>query len=99
MFLSIVLSDAFTDPTQGVWIHRGPEVNLFNACQFKSARKTRNVLIRKLMIVNDTTFKAHNQEAQETITRHSKFAKAFGFKINHKKTEIMNQPLSGSHDR
>ena len=35
--------------------------------------------------------------AQEIITHFSKSAKAFVLKINLKKTEIMYQPLQGSH--
>ena len=37
IFLSMVLSDAFTDCNQEVWIQRRPGANLFNASQFKSA--------------------------------------------------------------
>ena len=51
------------------------------------------------MFADDTAFVAHNHEdAEEIITRFSKSAKAFGLKINVKKTEFIYQPSPGYHD-
>ena len=42
------------------------------------------------MFADDTAFAAHNrQDTQEIITRFSRSAKAFGLKLNLKKTEVM----------
>ena len=42
ILFSVALSDAFIDSIQEVWIQSRLGSNLFNAFQFKSARKTRN---------------------------------------------------------
>ena len=76
IFLSMFLSDAFTDSTQGKWIQSRLESNLFNASRFLSARMIRNVLVRLLMFSEDTTFVKHNnQNSNEIITRLSKSVK------------------------
>ena len=69
IFISMVLSDALTDSTYRVWIQSGMRANLFNASQFKAARKTRNVMVHKVMFANNTVFMSQNhQAAQEMIT-------------------------------
>ena len=69
IFLSMVLSDALTDSTYRVWIQSGMRASLFNASQFKAARKTRNVMVHKVMFANNTVFMSQNhQAAQEMIT-------------------------------
>ena len=62
IFLSMVLFDAFTDSTQEIRIPSRLEsgVNLFNASQFKSTKKTRNIPVQKLIFADDTTFMAYN---------------------------------------
>ena len=98
IFLSLILSDAFTDFTQGVWIESKPGANLFNASQFKFVRKTKKALVCKLTLAN-TAFMVHNhQGAPEIITYFLESAKAFGLKINLKKTKVIYQPFPGSHD-
>ena len=48
-----------------------------------SARKTKNVLVHKLMFADDTAFVALNhQDAMKIITCFSKSAKAFRLKMN-----------------
>ena len=90
IILSMVLSAAFTDSIQEVWIKSRPRANLFNASQFKSARKTRNVQARELMFADGTDFMARNyQDVLEITTLCSKSTKAFGRKINLKKTEAL----------
>ena len=50
-------------------------------------------------MADDIAFEVHNhQDAQEIITRFSESAKAFGLKIDHKKTEVMYDPFPGFHD-
>ena len=82
-----------SDSTQGVWIQSKEEQTCsFNASQFKSARKTRNILVHKLIFAANISFAAHNrQNAHEIITCFSKSTKAFGLKIN-LKTEVMYPP-------
>ena len=68
------------------------DANLFNVSWFKSARKTRNILVQEFMFADDTAFVAHKyQDAQEIIICFLKSAKGFGLKINLKKTEVMYQ--------
>jgi hypothetical protein len=57
------------------------------------------VLVRELMFADDTAFVAHtHSDAQDIIRRFACSAKAFGLKINIKKTEMMHQPVPGSND-
>ena len=99
IFLSMVLSGAFTSSTQDVSIQSRSAENLVNASLIKSSRKTRNILVCALIFADNTAFGAHShQDTQEIITIFSKSAKVFGLKINLKKTWVMFQPLSGSHD-
>ena len=97
IILSIVLSDVYTDSTQGIWIQSRLEVNLFDASQFKSAIKTRNILVRVLIFNEDTTFVAHNhQNVQEINTRLLKSIKRL--KINLRENEVMHRSPLSSHD-
>ena len=99
IFLSMVLSNAFTDSTPEVWIKSRSGANLFNTSQLKSVRNTRDIPLCMLTFADDTTFKAHNlQDAQKIISNFLESVKAFGLKINPQKTEVMYQPSPGSHD-
>ena len=99
IFLSQVLNHAFTNHDKGVWIQSRPGADLFNVNQYKSTRRTQKVLVRELMFADDTAFVAHtHQDAQEIITLFAQAAKAFGLKINIKKTEVVYQPTPGSQD-
>jgi hypothetical protein len=99
IFLSVVLQHAFGDLETGVWIQSRPGADLFNVNQYKPVNKTRRVLVRELMFADDTAFVAHtHSDAQDIISRFACSAKAFGLKINIKKTEMMHQPVPGSND-
>ena len=99
IFLSMLLSEVFTDSIQGEWIQSLPRKNLFNVSQFKCARKTRNVLVRELVFADNSAFVAHNhQDTREIIACFSKSAKAFGLKGNLKNTELIYQPSLWSYD-
>lgn len=98
LFLTATLTHAFNDCNKGVLIQSRPNADLFNVNQFKSTRKTKGILVRELMFADDTAFIAHSfDDAQEIVTRFSDAAKAFGLKINIKKTEMMYQPVPGSN--
>ena len=99
IFLSVVLQHAFHDCNKGVWIQSRPGADLFNVNQYKSATKTRKILVRELMFADDTAFVAHSHDdAQEIVSRFAKSAQAFGLRINIKKTEMLYQPVPGLHD-
>ena len=99
IFLFMVLSHAFDNNNQGVWIQSRPGADLFNVNQYKSTKKTQQILVRELMFADDTAFVAHShQDAQEIITLFAQAARTFGLKINIKKTEVVYQPVPGSQD-
>ncbi len=99
IFLTVVLQHAFENCDIGVWIQSRPEADLFNVNQYKSATRTRKILVRELMFADDTAFVAHSHDdAQEIVTRFARSAKAFGLKINIKKTEMLFQPTPGVLD-
>ena len=99
IFLSAVLRHAFESCDKGVWIQSRPEADLFNVSQYKSATRTQKVLVRELMFADDTALVAHSHDdAQELVDRFAKASKAFGLKINIKKTETLYQPAPRAHD-
>ena len=95
-----VLDKIFVDFTKTFdTVNKEAGSNLFNVNQFKSASRTRNVLVRELIFADDTAFVAHiPQNAQEIINRISKSVRTFGLKINQKETQVMYQLPPGSHD-
>ena len=56
------------------------------------------ILVHQLMFADNTVFMVHNHQGAQKIINFSKSAKVIWLKINLKKTEIMYQPLLGSHD-
>ena len=69
MFL-MYLSGAFTFQPRSMDIQDRQGTKLLNTTQFKSTRKTRNVLVRKILFADDTAFLANNrQDTQEIIIR------------------------------
>ena len=82
-----------------LWKRMDTGANLFNANKFKSARKTRNILVHELIFTEDTAFVAQNyQDSQKIITRFSKSAKTSWLKINLKKTKVIYQHRSRTYD-
>ena len=74
----MVLSDGFTDYTLRTWIQSRLGTNLFNANQFKFARRTRSIIACKLMFADVTAFMAPNHQVTEEIISHFlESAKAF----------------------
>ena len=88
IFLFIDLSDVFSDSPQRSSTQSRPDANLFNASQFKSARKIWNILVCGFMFANITAFVVHNyQDVREISTRVSRSLKASGLEINLKKSK------------
>ena len=70
--------------------------SIFNLCHLLAHTKTIEVLIVELLFTDDCALLAHTQEALQYIFNHfAEAAKAFGFTISLKKTEVLHQPPPG----
>ncbi|XP_067933389.1 uncharacterized protein [Watersipora subatra] len=79
IFLSVVLQYNFENCDNGHWIQSRPRADMLNVDQYKSATKTRKILVEKLMFAYDTAFVAHIHDGvQKRVSRFARFIKAFG---------------------
>jgi len=95
IYLAVVLGEAFSDTTQGIYLQTSPGADLLNLTLFKSKSRTQLTMICELMYSDDTALIAHSLEDMQVVT--SRFAKAahdFGLCINMRKTEVMHQPCA-----
>ena len=70
--------------------------SIFNLRRLLAHTKTIEVLIVELLFADDCALLAHTQEAlQYIVNRFAEAAKAFGFTISLKKTEVLHQPPLG----
>ena len=95
IFFSLLLSYAFKDNEDGVFLHSRSDGNLFNLARLRTLSKVRCVLIREMLFADDAALAAHRQEVlQRLITCFSDACKEFGLTISLKKTEVMGQDVS-----
>ena len=97
IFFSLLLSYAFKDSEDGVFIHSRSDGNLFNLARLRTKSKVRSVLIREMLFADDAALAAHRHDAlQRLITCFSEACKDFGLTISLKKTEVMGQDVSAA---
>lgn len=70
--------------------------DLFNVNWFKSASKTKPVLVQEFMLANDTAFITHShQDMLDIITCFATTAKAYRLQINLNNIKVMLHPSPG----
>ena len=80
----------------GIFICFRTDGSIFNLRRLLAHTKTIEVLIVELLFTDDCALLAHTQEAlQYIVNRSVKAAKAFGFTISLKKTEVLHQSPPG----
>ena len=80
----------------GIFIRFRTDGSIFNLRRLLAHTKTIEVLIVELLFADDCALLAHTQEAlQYIVNRFAEAAKAFGFTISLKKTEVLHQPSPG----
>ena len=96
ILFSLMLREAKEDLVDGIFIRFRTDGSIFNLRRLLAHTKTIEVLIVELLFADDCALLAHTQEAlQYIVNRFAEAAKAFGFTISLKKTEVLHQPPPG----
>ena len=95
IFFSMLLSYAFKNTTEGVYLHTRSSGKLFNLARLKAKTKVRKVLIREMLFADDAAVISHTEKGlQELIDRFSSACEKFGLAVSIKKTEVMCQNVT-----
>ena len=95
IFLSAMLDEAFRDIRDGVYIQSRQSADLFNVAHFRAKTRTTRILMRELLLADDSALVAHSaEEMQKIVDAFSNASKKFRLKINIKKTDVLYQPNS-----
>ncbi|XP_062614292.1 uncharacterized protein LOC134276017 [Saccostrea cucullata] len=94
IFFSLLLSYAFDQSEDGVYLHTRSDGSLFNLARLRAKTKVRKVLIREMLFADDAALTAHTEQAlQRLIDRFSNACDEFALTISIKKTNIMGQDV------
>ena len=97
IFFSLLLSYAFRESDDGVFIHTRSDGGLFKLARLRAKTKVRRVLIRELLFADDAGLAAHTEAAlQQLIDRFAAACAEFGLTISLKKTVVMGQDVSSA---
>ena len=97
IFLSLLLSYAFGQSEDGVYLHTRSNGNLFNLACIQAKTEVQKVLIREMLFADDIALTAHTEGALQYLI--SPFAHAcneFGLTISLKKTNIPCQDINSN---
>ena len=94
---SIVLTDAFKDCNQEIYIRYRNSGKLFNIRRFAAKTKVLLALVRDLLYADDCYLVAHTEsDMQCFMDRLSEACRAFGLTVSLDKTVVMFQPAPGT---
>ncbi|XP_063590370.1 uncharacterized protein LOC134767242 [Penaeus indicus] len=97
IFFSLLLSHAFGDSDDGIFIHTRSDGGLFNLARLQAKTKVRKVLIRELLFADDAALAAHTEAGlQRLIDRFAAACAEFGLNISLKKMMSTTPPVSPS---
>jgi len=97
IFFSLLLSYAFSQSEDGVYIHTRSDGSLFKLARLRAKTKVRQVLIREMLFADDAALTAHSEEAlQRLINCFAHACREFGLTISLKKTNILGQDVSST---
>lgn len=92
IFFSLLLSYAFDDCSDGIYLHTRSDGKLFNLSRLRATTKIRRILVREMLFADDAALVAHTKEAlQHLMNKFSHACKEFGLTISLKKTNVMCQ--------
>ena len=92
IFFSILLSHAFKDNEDGIYLHTRSDGKLYNLARLRAKTKVRHVTIREVLFTDDAAMGTHMEEAlQRLIDRLALACDDFGLTISIKKTEVLGQ--------
>ena len=97
IFLSLLLSYAFSQSEDGVYLHTRSDRHLFNLARLRAKTKVRKVLLREMLFTGDAALTAHTESAlQRLISSFAHACSVFGLTISLKKTNILGQDVSST---
>jgi hypothetical protein len=97
ILFSALLSDAFVNSNDGVYVRYRYDGGLFNLRRLQAKSKVNATMLRDLLFADDCALGAHNlPDIQTLVDCFAHAASNFGLKINLKKTEVMYQPRPGA---
>ena len=97
IFFSLLLSYAFRESDDGVFIHTRSDGGLFNLARLRAKTKVQRVLIREMLFADDAGLAAHTEAAlQRLINCFAAACAEFGLTISLKKTQVMGQDVSST---
>ena len=92
IFFSTLLSYAFQNNDDGVYLHTRSDGRLFNLARLRAKTKVRSVTIREALFADDAALATHIKAAlQRLVDRLAHACREFGLTISLKKTEVMSQ--------
>ena len=92
IFFSMLLSHAFKDNEDGIYLHTRSDGKLYNLARIRAKTKVRHVTIREVLFADDAAMATHTEEAlQRLIDRFTLACDDFGLTISIKKTEVLGQ--------
>ena len=92
IYFAVMLSQAFENSTEGVYLHSRSDGKLFNIARLRAKTKIHKVLVRELLFADDAALVSHTEGGlQDLIDAFSDACNDFGLKISLTKTEIMTQ--------
>ena len=95
IFLSLLLSHAFSESEDGVFLHTRSDGKLFNLSRLRAKTKVRQLLLREMLFADDAVLASHTQEGlQKLVNCLAHACREFGLIISLKKTNVMGQDVS-----
>ena len=92
IYFAVMLSQAFDNSNEGVYLHSRSDGKLFNIARLRAKTKIRRVLVRELLFADDAALVSHTESGlQALVNSFSDACSNFGLKISLTKTEIMAQ--------
>ena len=92
IFFSTLLSYAFQNNDDGVYLHTRSDGRLFNLARLRAKTKVSSITIREALLADDAALATHTEAAlQRLVDRLAHACSEFGLTISLKKTEVMSQ--------
>ena len=97
IFFSLLLSYAFSQSDDGVYLHTRSDGNVFNLARLRAKTKVQKVLVREMLFADGAALNAHTKDAfQRLISSFAHACNEFGLTISLNKTNILCQDVSSN---
>ena len=95
IFFSLLLSHAFSESEDGVFLHTRSDGKLFNLSRLRAKTKVCQLLLREMLFADNAALASHKQEGLQGLVNCLAHAcREFGLIISLKKTNVMGQDVS-----